>query len=1099
MEGDSRRGSKRSLDAQPPAAAVEKRRKRASAAGGYVPFQPIEIPESWKKHPHTMQEVVWTTVSTCQYDDPEKKERLCTAVMDALSGQKTLKVPFTTVQTYFHRSREGMVKAMLALNERDNELPNQIQVPVPLTIAKYEEQSAETPEHNGGKKGEKLNSVLGLLTAKMEQRANSEENSPSPDSYTPSGSNKRKPKSVHRVVSEPVTDGDEGTFADSLCESPCFATSEQALHYGPSNAAVEQGSEATDDIFDSSEEFMEDDQVRRIMQTCVSRSLVGNDTKMRLMRAIVRVWKGALTPSEACERYCLTSDYLGAYFGLFREAMRSVQQTATALDGVGDSSIGVVVTPSEESNESLGGKAMKASEVKKGAEKESYMVGPPLDPNDKKRMEAIDRCVEDVCKPSLYSSEQKEKLHKAILMVVRGECTVNAAANVMQLPSSTLHPYVHKARTSLGLLLPPQASGPTLWISNKKLHETADQLNTVTEGGEEANENTSINLEEIDEVLTELLKGSNCDESGKNKIYQATLMVLAENVSTAEAAKRCGVSASTIQPYVTKARSCLEQSAVALTRIKKPEVLVKDRNGLPTEVASDEEVKSVVEKLLSSCSARNTRREKLLSAVSSAVSGKLTIKDACQLEGLPASTVHPYVSKARHMLGARCPEPKVMNSPQAVVAHGSSSPVMGDVRIVTVKDEDTDNLQAAGSSGRIVRRLVMNRTRPEMSAEIEKILHQRGYKGVGRNLREALLGALFDQTDASKLCSQHHVAMTTLTNYLKVIKKKVKTKVDKRHTVMEHSALDTSLKKSRTTSFDEEVGDSSEEVYEGSIRRSSQLPNSAIVSDSAEQISGELTEGKVEGKSTYQGRVNSSTVTPVHKRGRTQRVNNGDAATEESGAGASRLPSNVGAMDLHDEGALACKQRRIKLLISYIVCRQYQRSAKEQQLLCDSLEHVLLDGLLVEEANEGLSECVLRAYVKRCKEVNRCIMSEFPVFKAEIREISKKVSLLSPEKQCKSSTSIRTDGPGTNQMAEDHPVTTASLNSIFSGQVGASLDSYIRKLKLANFPICTDLIIGLAEYTLLMLNGVYKVPQQQWKEWAQMYCKDHGYVLDSDI
>uniref|UniRef100_A0A914RVN2 HTH psq-type domain-containing protein n=1 Tax=Parascaris equorum TaxID=6256 RepID=A0A914RVN2_PAREQ len=97
-------------------------------------------------------------------------------------------------------------------------------------------------------------------------------------------------------------------------------------------------------------------------------------------------------------------------------------------------------------------------------------------------------------------------------------------------------------------------------------------------------------------------------------LFMDILKVLAENVSTAEAAKRCGVSASTIQPYVTKARSCLEQSAVALTRIKKPEVLVKDRNGLPTEVASDEEVKSVVEKLLSSCSARNTRREKLLSA-----------------------------------------------------------------------------------------------------------------------------------------------------------------------------------------------------------------------------------------------------------------------------------------------------------------------------------------------------------------------------------------------------------------------------------------------------------------------------------------------------
>lgn len=62
------------------------------------------------------------------------------------------------------------------------------------------------------------------------------------------------------------------------------------------------------------------------------------------------------------------------------------------------------------------------------------------------------------------------------------------------------------------------------------------------------------------------------------------------------------------------------------------------------------------------------------------------------------------------------------------------------------------------------------------------------------------------------------------------------------------------------------MGDSSKEVYEGSIRRSSQLlPNSAIVSESAEQISGETIEGKIEEKPVCQGRVNSSGVTPVHK------------------------------------------------------------------------------------------------------------------------------------------------------------------------------------------------------------------------------------------
>lgn len=53
------------------------------------------------------------------------------------------------------------------------------------------------------------------------------------------------------------------------------------------------------------------------------------------------------------------------------------------------------------------------------------------------------------------------------------------------------------------------------------------------------------------------------------------------------------------------------------------------------------------------------RRERLYRAVLMAVSGKATIKDGCTQENLPASTVHPYVSRARHLLGPKCPPPKI--------------------------------------------------------------------------------------------------------------------------------------------------------------------------------------------------------------------------------------------------------------------------------------------------------------------------------------------------------------------------------------------------------------------------------------------------------
>ncbi len=58
---------------------------------------------------------------------------------------------------------------------------------------------------------------------------------------------------------------------------------------------------------------------------------------------------------------------------------------------------------------------------------------------------------------SQYPPEQKLHLQWAIIRVVRGDMMINAAANVYQLPSSTVHPYVHRARSALGPACPPQA------------------------------------------------------------------------------------------------------------------------------------------------------------------------------------------------------------------------------------------------------------------------------------------------------------------------------------------------------------------------------------------------------------------------------------------------------------------------------------------------------------------------------------------------------------------------------------------------------------------------------------------------------------------
>ncbi|EJW74908.1 hypothetical protein WUBG_14183, partial [Wuchereria bancrofti] len=101
------------LNKEPENGEISKRRRKTL---GFTPFKQVEIPASWKLDLRKLREAVLTSVSHCHYDDPYKRERLGNAV------------PFTTLQTYFHRSRARMAKIM---SDDDNALLEQIPISVP--------------------------------------------------------------------------------------------------------------------------------------------------------------------------------------------------------------------------------------------------------------------------------------------------------------------------------------------------------------------------------------------------------------------------------------------------------------------------------------------------------------------------------------------------------------------------------------------------------------------------------------------------------------------------------------------------------------------------------------------------------------------------------------------------------------------------------------------------------------------------------------------------------------------------------------------------------------------------------------------------------
>lgn len=84
-----------------------------------TPFKPVKIPESWKQHPDLLRSAVERAIVNCKAANVEKRKQLANAVYEVVSGRHTMKaaasmydVPFTTLQTYFHRARVLLVQEL---------------------------------------------------------------------------------------------------------------------------------------------------------------------------------------------------------------------------------------------------------------------------------------------------------------------------------------------------------------------------------------------------------------------------------------------------------------------------------------------------------------------------------------------------------------------------------------------------------------------------------------------------------------------------------------------------------------------------------------------------------------------------------------------------------------------------------------------------------------------------------------------------------------------------------------------------------------------------------------------------------------------------
>ncbi|GMT06302.1 hypothetical protein PENTCL1PPCAC_28476 [Pristionchus entomophagus] len=432
------------------------------------------------------------------------------------------------------------------------------------------------------------------------------------------------------------------------------------------------------------------------------------------------------------------------------------------------------------------GKSLPAIYAAFNANVKTFVPGEPLDPRDTKRIEKIREVITAIVKRCMYQRTGKEALRAALYSVCVGELTLNAASNKFNLPQSTLHPYMFKARQRLGSVLPPQATAPVLWNDQMKKYKPTSQVNPDCSSSIGLNPSSKLSyaMEELDRTIIDLVITSHYDASGKQAIYEGVLAVITEGISVPEASKRTGIPASTIQTYAGRTRNALNiptktEDVEFIPRRKEPPTIALIAKA---DTATREEVERLATAQLS-VMVDTSRREVFFRAVVASVLGEKTIREACEEDSLAPSSIHPYVTKIRHILGKRCPAPKLVVNAKTSTAVKKDKR-MNDDQLVTLREDEViaiDGITVPKSVGLLTRLMTIGQidyahaqpflgSREELKGKLKMIVKAFHYRGQVGNLLEAICHVYVEDQTIPEACQKYKVNYTTLANYARAIK-----------------------------------------------------------------------------------------------------------------------------------------------------------------------------------------------------------------------------------------------------------------------------------------------------------------------------------------
>uniref|UniRef100_A0A915Q6M1 Uncharacterized protein n=1 Tax=Setaria digitata TaxID=48799 RepID=A0A915Q6M1_9BILA len=1112
------RGTKR-LNGEQEVGEVSKRRRKTP---GFTPFKQVEIPASWKMESRKLREAVRISVAHCHYDDPSKRERLGNAVFEALSGQKTMKaaatlheVPFTTLQTYFHRSRARMAKIM---SDSDNALPEQIQIPVSLTLSTLNMGDALAKEKMSlakSKKSRRLDSLLNVLMGKVVESGAWINGTPSSSDFAPQklGSSKRKPKKVHRITPvSAVTTANESLEGDRELSGWCTNQSQN-----PVKDITAKSNEVTSKY--SKEEVL------AIIKSVISDSSLDENTKNLVKRILDGILDKSLSADDMCTFLRLEPSLMGSNIYRVEQVMKFPYISLNKDE----------------------------TDFQKSVENKSQMLYLSPESQDCECLDEIEKCVNDVCRFSHYPALQKEALRKAVSMVIRGEYSVSGAASIMNLPTSTVHPYVHRARTVLETFLPQQP-----------------KTNRETAADEYGLYNTSVSRD-VKIVISYLMKISPYDLVGQQKLHDALSEVLMKDVPVAEVCSKYGIAVDAFQSYITKARMLLGQSPYPTSsntsNNREAVELGVNLSDHAEEHAGDDDYNKIfgdTGPLLRNISARDAVVSAAVAVYPNVVKSLFNYEKQCDDRNLSVETGKkmesitdksptedllspalgvlinsdefdydkhnkPNIAKIRPSQGRRIENVNATShegeSPtkNITVSCGESGSDDGDnefdglprsIRGVAklLSDTKLDKLSTKDYTG----------TPENLALKIDKVLRQYRFRGDRQKMRDGILEVLYKSKTLSEACKGNSLAPTTLSTYVRLVKVLINTEKTGTKGLVRDLSLPNPIKLIKN-----------ESDRSSNLALKNELVNSEFSMASAEKDAerGVVTTVSTSSKVTLVDAENGvdcailsnnlSDNTCFEQMTKKQNLPavSSSSAEEDTKIGTNLLIQNVDVMMLHTKSIMSNLESFYKVLIAYLIEQQYRRSEEAQEKMRASLEYVLLDGLSVTEAlkiHNGPTEHVLQVYLSRCRKANRCIKTEFSNFKSSVARALNKNCMENKQSveeagstvQINSNTAAVTKNYTVKrsskrlQKREDDESTVGTvptvgtlkhLDLIFSEDFRKPLYDYLKKLSRVNFPIEDTLIVGLAKMIIdeFPVNQKIFFADAVWEQWLAGYRKEH--------